>query len=137
MPEHGELKALLSLLMRGRGRVVDPDRPDQVLDERKLRERLVGLLENLPPRVALFADKRAGVAEIIRALEVPYAEARRRAEALPPGRIEAFRRGSAGVPIEELLASPARVDLGPEQDVPTPVAARQTPRVRPKPVLLP
>lgn len=86
------------------GRCIDPSYPDQFLSKETERRRLMERLAKLPPRHALLADLVGGKAEIVRTLNVPYAEAKRRAAAVPESLRDACRKGRYGVPFKELLS---------------------------------
>lgn len=92
------------------GRSIDPEHPDQFLSKDAERRRILERLAKLPPRHALLADLVGGRAEIIRTLAVPYAEAKRRAAAVPETLRDACRRGRFGVPFNELLSLSERQD---------------------------
>ena len=113
-PDQGDLKHLMPLLPVT-GRRIDPDRPDQLLSRDKERQRLLESYARLPIRHAVLADLVGGQAQVIRTLTVPYEQARKRAEQLPQERIEQFRQGRFGVPVEELLKN-AREGRGNEVD---------------------
>lgn len=86
------------------GRSIDPSSPDQFMSKDAERRRLLERLAKLPPRHALLADLVGGKAEIVRTLNVPYQETKRRAAAVPESLRDACRKGRYGVPFKELLS---------------------------------
>lgn len=102
-PGERDIDHLVSLLPVT-GRCIDPACPDQFLSKEAERRRLMERLAKLPPRHALLADLVGGKAEIVRTLNVPYAEAKRRAAAVPESLRDACRKGRYGVPFKELLS---------------------------------
>lgn len=126
-PGEKDIDHLVSLLPVT-GRCIDPSHPDQFLSKDAERRRLLDRLAKLPPRHALLADLVGGRAEIIRTLNVPYQEAKRRAAAVPESLRDACRKGRFGVPFKELLQLSERAAAAP---VGTQTLSVSSPRVSP------
>ena len=102
-PNPADVRALSSLLPITGARI-HPDYPDRLLTKSEEEKYLVNLLGSLPPRQALLANHVTGQADVIRTLDLPYEEARRRAEQLPEDILDRYVRGRLGVPVKDLIA---------------------------------
>lgn len=114
-PGPEDIRHLLPLLPVT-GRKVDADHPDRLLSPEAERRELVCQLGRLPPRHALLGDFVAGRAEVIRTLEVPYKEARERAERVAPEIRGRFRQGRFGILFAELMAGLRRDEMDREEE---------------------
>lgn len=106
-PSSLDLKHVLPL-MPATGRVIDPRQPDSLLSPEAEVKSVVKQCASLPPRHAVVADFLGGRAEVIRTLDIPFDEARRRALKLPAELRESFLRGAHGIPMRQMIEQAQR-----------------------------
>ncbi|MFA4973889.1 MAG: hypothetical protein WC683_14855 [bacterium] len=114
-PGAEDIKHLVPLLPIT-GRKIDPEHPDKLLTPEAERRELLERLGRLPPRHALLGDFVSGRAEIVRTLDVPYEEARKRACRMSDQDREEFRQGQFGVPVQQLVAACPSLTCSPRSD---------------------
>lgn len=92
------------------GAVVDPKRPDRLLDAHAEREAIARILTTQPPRRAVLVNEKSSDSiALLSTFTLPVARARATWEALSPEEKARWARGKYGVPFAEL--APKRLAL--------------------------
>lgn len=93
------------------GRIIDPARPDRLLDPSAERAAVERVLTTLPARRAVLVNERdTAPLELLTTLTLPVARARDAWQRLPASTRARWQRGRHGVPIADL--APVRLALG-------------------------
>lgn len=119
------MSSRLASLIRPRGDFIDPKRPDRLLAAADVERSIAEQVRRLRPRQAVFVNRDAASAQLISTLNIPIAELRRRADALPGHQRALFRKGQHGIALAQLLANVARLEFteATDEQAPAPVSA--------------